>query len=120
MADRRSRRLPQAVLQSDLEAVAALEMIANYNPSNPAYELAGAQTLRTAMQTKQTKEVQDKAAAEASKDAAIGGEWDVHEFVQGMRTQVKAQFGENSDELAAVGLKKKSDYRNPKQKKPTL
>ena len=117
MADKRSRRLPTAVLQSDIEALAALEMISDYKPSNPAYDLATGQSLRTAMQGKQDKEVQDNAAAEASKDAAIGNEWDTHDFVLGMRTQIKAQYGASSDQLAAVGLKKKSEYRNPKAKK---
>jgi len=28
-----------------------------------------------------------------------------------MRTQVKAQFGDDSNELQAVGLKKKSEYQ---------
>lgn len=118
MADQRNRRLPQSVLQSDLEALAALETITEYKPSNAAYDLNAGLALRTAMQSKQNKEVQDKAAADASRDAAVGGEWDTHDFVQGMKIQIKAQFGVNSDQLAAVGLKKKSEYKSPKPKKP--
>ncbi|MDT5263372.1 MAG: hypothetical protein QOC61_2376, partial [Acidobacteriota bacterium] len=29
------------------------------------------------------------------------------------KIQVTAQFGDNSDEVAAVGLKKKSEYKKP-------
>jgi len=119
MADKKTKRLPQAVLQADLDAIAALEAMTDYEPSNPAFSLANGLSVRTAMQNKQTKEVQDKAQAEASKDSAIIGEWDTHEFVLGMRTQVKAQYGESSDQIAAVGLKKKSEYKNPKPKKTT-
>jgi len=37
-----------------------------------------------------------------------------------MRIQVKAQYGENSNEIQTVGHKKKSEYKSPgKKKKPT-
>lgn len=117
MADKKSRRLPPAVLQDDLDAIAALEAMDDYAPSNPAYSLEKGLAVRAAMQAKQTKEVQDNATAEASRDSAVLGEWDTHEYVLGMRTQVKAQYGESSDQISAVGLKKKSEYKNPTKKK---
>ncbi len=38
-------------------------------------------------------------------------------FVTGAKTQVKAQFGDSSNEVQSVGLKKKSGYKKPTEKK---
>jgi hypothetical protein len=116
MADKKTRRLPPDVLQADLDAYAALEAMEDYNPANADFSLANGAAAKTGMQGKQTKEVQDAATANASRDAAVIGEWDFHEFVLGAKIQVKAQYGESSDQVAAVGLKKKSEYKTPKKK----
>ncbi|CAN5727192.1 hypothetical protein BH20ACI4_BH20ACI4_01000 [soil metagenome] len=66
-----------------------------------------------------SSEAQDYAKYQASRDVKVADEWEFHDFVRNMRTQVKAQFGEDSDEVQSVGLKKKSEYKNPKKKTPT-
>jgi hypothetical protein len=45
------------------------------------------------------------------------GLWDFHYAVLEAKSQVKAQFGADSNELQAVGLKKKSEYKSPKARK---
>ena len=116
MSDKRTRRLAPKVLQQDLDALDALDAITDYNPSNAAFSKANALAVRTAMREKQAKEVQDAATAKGSRDGAVNGEWDAHEFVQGVGIQTKAQFGENSDEYASLGFKKKIEYKNPTRK----
>ena len=49
--------------------------------------------------------------------AMVAAEWARHNLVLGMRTQVKAQFGDDSNELQSVGLKKKSEYKKKTSKK---
>jgi hypothetical protein len=116
MADKKTRRLPKDILQANLEAYAALEAMEDYAPANDDFVLANGTAKKTAMQGKQTKEVQDAATAAASHDAAVAGEWEFHEFILGAKMQVKAQYGESSDQIAAMGLKKKSEYKSPKKK----
>ncbi len=116
MADKRARKLAPKLLQSDLDALDALAAIDGYTPSNAKYAISVAQNLRDDLRAKQAKEVQDDAQAKASRDAAANSEWDVHEFVLGASVQIKAQFGENSDEYASLGFKKKMEYKNPKKK----
>ena len=118
MADRRSRRLAPRILVEDQRALDTLEALEDYTPANPAYTKEKAREVRTAGHAKQAKEVQDKAQANASRDAAVGGEWDVHEFVLGMGDQVAAQYGKDSNEYASFGFKKKSEYKSPKRKTP--
>lgn len=116
MADSKTRQLSPKQLQDDLDAYAGMLSIRDFAPVNAAYNAASGQTLLTAMQASQTKEVQDFAAWQASRDAKVADEWAFHDYVRNMRTQVKAQYGENSDEVAAVGLKKKSEYKSPTKK----
>lgn len=112
MAKNKTKRLRPAVLQADIEAFAAWQAIAGYNPANAAYEVAKGATAKTAMETKQTDEVQKQTASDAARDDAIASEWDFHDFMLGVKDQVKAQFGPDSNEIQSLGMKKKSDYKS--------
>lgn len=116
MADKKTRQLPPKTLQEDTAALDALEGIEDYKPSNPAYSKENAQIIVTETKASEAKDVQDEAQAKASRDAKVRKQWERHEFVIGMRTQIKSQYGEDSDELQAVGLKKKSEYKSPTKK----
>ncbi|MDT5156564.1 MAG: hypothetical protein QOH51_921 [Acidobacteriota bacterium] len=113
MAKNQTRRMPSALLAADREAFDALQGIANYAPANPAYKTETIKTLRDRMDELQREATQAAATAAAKDDAAIAGEWEFHNAMLGSKVQVTAQFGDNSDEVAAVGLKKKSEYKKP-------
>ena len=109
MANNPTRRISPAILQSDLESFAGLQAITNYAPANTAYSLAAVTAAKQNMEAKQTAETQAAAALAAARDAANNGEWDFHSAILGAKTQVTAQFGENSDEVQSLNLKKKSE-----------
>ena len=113
MANNPTRRISPAILQADLESFAGLQAITNYTPANTAYSLAAVTAAKQNMEAKQTAETQAAAALAAARDAANNGEWDFHSAILGAKTQVTAQFGDNSDEVLAVKLKKKSEYKRP-------
>ncbi|MGC2235199.1 MAG: hypothetical protein WA584_03505 [Pyrinomonadaceae bacterium] len=117
MAKNKTKRLRPAVLQENLDAYAALKAIANYNPSNPDFAIEKVKTVFDKIQSEQTLEVQKNAAADAQRDKTVAAEWDGQDIVRGFRTQVKAQFGEDSDEYASTGMKKKSDYKTGGRRK---
>ena len=122
MADRNTKRLSPKILQDDLDAYAALEAITDFAPSNAKFAKASGSDIKTAMTAAQSKEIQDNATAKASRDTATIAEWEFHDYIRNARTQAKAQYGESSDELQALGLKKKSEYKKPtkaKAKPPT-
>lgn len=116
MANNQNKRLPSTTLQSDLEAFAALQAITGYNPINTNYTLASVTSIKDEMQSKQTTETQAIAAANTARDNAIATEWEFHNLMLGVKDQIKAQFGANSNELQAIGLKKKSDYKTGRRK----
>ncbi len=120
MANSKVKRLSKNTLKDDLDAYAALQAITGYNPSNTAFSLANVTAAYEAMQERQTLEVQAQNKADAARDSATEGEWDFHDVILGVKAQVKAQFGENSDQLQSLGLKKKSEYKKPsKTPEPT-
>lgn len=106
----RPKRLSKKTLQEDREAYAALQAIADYNPSNQDYKLTNITASFQAMETDQTAEVQKKAAADTASDKATASEYKFHNDILGAKAQIKAQYGESSDELQSMGLKKKSEY----------
>ena len=49
-----------------------------------------------------------------------GREWEFHNLILGAKDQVTAQFGRDSNEVQAVGLKKASERKAPQRRsKPT-
>lgn len=119
MADSKTRRLKPSILQEDLDAFAAIQAIPDYTPANPAYSVMNVKDAYDVMQESRTSEVQAFAAADAARDKATADEWAFHEKILGVKAQVKAQYGDNSDQLQALGLKKKSEYKSPSKKTPT-
>jgi hypothetical protein len=49
----------------------------------------------------------------AAMDAARAAEWAFHNAMLGVKDQVIAQFGKDSNEVQALGLKKKSERKAP-------
>lgn len=64
-----------------------------------------------------TAEAKADATAKLARQAAMRAEWTFHNLVLGAKGQVKAQYGEDSDEMKTIGLKKKSEYKRPARRK---
>ena len=120
MAKNQTVRLKPAVLQEDKNTLAAIATLTPaYAPANAAYSVANLTTAQTAMTTAQATEVQKNGEAAAARDAANTNEWGFHNKMLEARKQVVAQYGSDSDQVQAIGLKKKSEYKQPvPRKKP--
>jgi hypothetical protein len=118
MAKDQNKRITPGVLEADRNSVAALQGIAGYAPANPAYSVAAIMTLQTEMTAARDAEAQAAAALATARDTAAAKEWEFHNRVLGMKDQVIAQFGRDSNEVQAVGLKKASERRTPTRRKP--
>ncbi len=113
MAKNETKRLSPKDLQVDRDALHALQSIATYSPANPAYTVKQLQQLTAALEAAQKAEVQASEAARVARDAAAAAEWNFHNAILGVKDQVIAQFGKNSDQIQMLGLKKKSEYKSP-------
>jgi len=117
MAKNETRKLDPKTLANDLEAYGALKGIVGYAPTNPAYSVASMTTRHTALLAADDAEAQALAAFEAARDNRAAAQWDMHNGMLGVKDQVIAQFGPDSNEVQALGLKKKTEYKSPTKKK---
>ena len=113
------RRLKPSLLQMDEDCFRALERVAGYAPLNARYNLNGLQETRRELTELQQAEAKAAAAAATARRKATAKEWEFHDLILGAKDQVVAQFGRDSDEAQAVGLKKKSEYKPRSRKTST-
>lgn len=118
MAKDKTRPVRPAQLAEDRDAFDALQAMEGYAPANQAYTVANIQTLHDRIDEAQRAATQAQVEADAKRAALLAAEWEFHDAMLGVKDQVTAQFGPNSDEVAALGMKKKSEYKSPKRRKP--
>ena len=122
MAKDQTVRNKPAVIQQDKDVLAAIATLTPaYAPADAQYSAANLTAAQTAMISSQNTEVQKEGEAAAARDTANAAEWTFHNKIQGAKKQVIAQYGEDSDQVQAIGLKKKSERKKPvrKPKPPT-
>lgn len=117
MAKDQTKRLKPSNLTGDQNSLAALKNITTYAPANPAYSMAALTTLEADMLAAETAEAQAEAALATARDVANAREWAFHNATIGMRDQVMAQYGRDSNEAQAVGRKKTSERKSSTSKK---
>jgi hypothetical protein len=114
-----ARKLTAQVIQQDIDAFNGLGSIPTYTTQRSA---ATPEALKTAYQTMQARrqaEKEQEALYQAAVDATRAAEWEFHNAVLAMKEIVRGQFGSDSNEARAVGLKKKSERKKPVRKKST-
>lgn len=118
MAKNETVRIRPSLLQEDRDAFSALKAIAGYTPSNASFSVNSIQTAIDDLLAKRDIEAQKQADLDAARDDATAAEWAFHNAILGAKDQVIAQFGDDSNELQALGLKKKSEYKSPSKSAP--
>jgi hypothetical protein len=117
MAKNENRRLTPNEVAKDLEIYGALKDIAGYAPANADYSLPSLQTKHTTLTAAQDASAQADATAATKRDILVDAQWDFHNGILGAKASVIAQFSPNSNEVQAVQLKKKTEYK-PRTRKP--
>ncbi len=111
MAKDETKRLNPSVLEADKTAFEAFQSIENYAPANPAYTSAAVEAAYDELVAAQAEETRTAAAAASARDNSVGKEWKFHNLMLGVKDQVTAQFGRNSNQVQAMGRKKSSEYK---------
>ncbi|KAM3093082.1 hypothetical protein ACKFKF_30040 [Phormidesmis sp. 146-12] len=112
-----SRRLPNQSLNQDVDSLNGFNTIRDYSTKRPEATPQALQQTYQAMLASQQAETEQLALYRAAADAARLAEWDFHNAVLAMKDVVRGQFGADSNEAQAVGLKKKSDRKRPTRQK---
>ena len=103
-----TRRLAPKRIQQDVRSFQSLSTVANYAPMRDEATEAGLQQRYQAMVESQRQETEAEVQLKASRDRTRQAEWEFHEAVLAMKQSVLGQFGPNSDEIQALGYKRKS------------
>ena len=110
MAKNQTVRLRLSASRHDRQAFDAIQGMPGYAPSNPAIAPASLVTARGIVDATRATETQTTAAWKAARDEGVATEWAFHNLILEAKYQVVAQYGADSDEVHAIGLKKK--FRN--------
>ncbi len=116
MAKNQNVRVAPAQMQVDLDSYTAWLGITTYAPANIAYAKVAVTANYTALKAAQDAELAAQLALATARDASTAAEWEFHNFMLAVKEQVIAQFGKSSDQVQAMGLKKKSEYKAPARK----
>ncbi len=112
-----TRRLRPQTISQDIDSFHGLQTVSTYNTTRANASTANLQELYQAMLISQQTETEKLALYRAAADAARLAEWEFHNAVLAMKEAVRGQYGSDSDQAQAVGLKKKSDRKRPSRKK---
>lgn len=113
MAKDESKRLPPGTIADDEAAFNALKKVDGYSPSNESYAVTAISQARDEKNAARAAEDQAAAALKTARDVAASKEWAFHNLMLGAKDQVRGQFGKDSVEVQAIGLKRKSEYKSP-------
>ena len=116
-AQDRTRRLPSQAISQDIDSLHGLQTISTYDTTRTDASVAKLQQAYQAMLVSQQLETEKLTLYRAAADAARLGEWEFHNAVLAMKEVVRGQYGSDSDQAQAVGLKKKSESKRPNRKK---
>lgn len=117
MAQNETRRMKPAQILTNVNSFSALQQLTDYKPVKTGMATKDGQLLLDTMNKSRAAEAQAEAALKTARDEANTAEWAFHNYMLGVKDQVTAQYGNSSNELQSLGLKKKSEYKRPVSKK---
>ncbi|MFK0730878.1 MAG: hypothetical protein ACFKPT_14195 [Gloeotrichia echinulata GP01] len=115
-----TRRLSRQLISQDITSLHGLQTISTYNTTRTDANIANLQQVYQAMLAQQQAETEKLTIYRAATDAARLAEWEFHNAILAMKEVVRGQYGSDSDQAQAVGLKKKSDRKRPNRKKSVM
>ena len=105
------RREKVSALSADQKAFLSLKTISDYRPINPAYAIEAMDAKYEALLVAEEAERKAHEALSAARQVATAAGVDFHNAIQGVKAQVIAQYGPDSDQVVLLGLKRKSDRK---------
>ena len=112
-----NRRLTPPIIDQDINSFHGLQTITDYQTSRDDASKNKLAEAYEAMLNAKKAEVEKLTLYRAAADAARLAEWEFHNAVLAMKEVVRGQYGSDSDQAQAVGLKKKSERKRPSRKK---
>jgi hypothetical protein len=117
VAKNQTVRVPKAQLEQDRRAYVAVKANERYAPANAEFSKAELDSAFDELDAAEHEVIQVEGRLAAARDRLVAAQWRCHNKMLGVKAQIVAQFGPNSNEAADVGLKKPDEYKSPTPKK---
>lgn len=111
MSTKTNRPLSTAILAADQDAVVGLINLVGFKPVNTSLNADALKALLADRTSKEDAYTLALNAYRAAADARALAQHTLHNRVLQLRSAVVAQYGLDSDEVVAVGMKKKSERK---------
>ncbi|MEH2444309.1 MAG: hypothetical protein V7K18_00550 [Nostoc sp.] len=113
----KTRRLPSQSISQDINSLHGLQTVGTYDTTRADASVANLLQAYQDMLMQQQAETEKLTLYRAATDGARLAEWEFHNAILAMKEVIRGQYGSDSDEAQAVGLKKKSERKRPSRKK---
>ena len=95
---------------ADIDSYLALKAIPGYTPHNAAHSVEAATAAYNELRAAEEDVLLAENALAAARDAVMEGRRALRNVILGAKNEVRVIYGVNSNELASLGIKKKSDH----------
>ena len=95
---------------ADIDPSLALKAIPGYTPHNAAHSVEAATAAYNELRAPEEDVLLAENALAAARDAVMQGRRALRNVIIGAKNEVRVIYGVSSNELASLGIKKKSDY----------
>ena len=109
-------RVSAKELQEDIDAFYALKLLPDYKPHDPNATVEAIAPVVEQIRSKQEALIAHKVAYDAIRDDIANFSLDLRGKMGVAKNQVRAQYGDDSNEIASLGLKKKSEHKTRRPK----
>ncbi len=111
------RRITAKELQDDIDAFYALKLLTDYKPHDPNATVEAIAPIVDKIRAKQEAIIAHQVALDAMRDDLNDSSLELHGRMGVSKNEVRAQYGDNSNQIASLGLKKKSEHKPRRPKK---
>lgn len=108
-------RIPPQQIDADIDTFRALTGMADYKAHNPDFSLASAEGALNALNQAETTLTLAEAALATARSNALLARAEFHRIILGVKDEAMVIYGADSDQIAALGLKKKSERNRPRR-----
>ncbi len=103
------------ILKEDADAFAALKGITTYKSTKDDNSIANLQVMHDNIPLAADARAKGDAKAKSLRDEEIATQWAFHNGILSAKKAVGGRYGDDSNEIQALGLKKKSERKTPRR-----
>ncbi|MEK7263427.1 MAG: hypothetical protein AAB071_02820 [Bacteroidota bacterium] len=113
MAKNQTRRLTPRVRENDVAVLNSLRGIGDYAPRDEEASIGKLTESSAAIEQALIVNTQAEDAFLVARDSLVAAEWRFHNALLTAKKQIIGQYGDDSNEAQAVGIKKVSERKAP-------